>query len=55
MKNMFEVQLKSCVVMKKVLDALKELFDSVIFQCSDKGIQVIDNRRISSRMKEKIF
>lgn len=38
---MFEARLASSSVLKKVLDAIKELLNEATFDCSDSGIQVI--------------
>lgn len=40
-KNMFEARLTSSAVLKKVLDAIKDLLNEATFDCSDSGIQVI--------------
>lgn len=37
---MFEARLLEGVVLKKVLDAVKDLLQEAIFDCSDAGIQV---------------
>lgn len=37
---MFEARLTSSAVLKKVLDAIKELLNEATFDCSDSGIQV---------------
>lgn len=38
---MFEARLTSSAVLKKVLDAIKDLLNEATFDCSDSGIQVI--------------
>lgn len=37
---MFEARLISSSVLKKVLDAIKDLLNEATFDCSDSGIQV---------------
>lgn len=37
---MFEARLTSSAVLKKVLDAIKDLLNEATFDCSDSGIQV---------------
>lgn len=39
---MFEARLTSSAVLKKVLDAIKDLLNEATFDCSDSGIQVIE-------------
>lgn len=39
--KMFEARLTSSSVLKKVLDAIKDLLNEATFDCSDSGIQVI--------------
>lgn len=39
--KMFEARLISSSVLKKVLDAIKDLLNEATFDCSDSGIQVI--------------
>lgn len=39
---MFEARLTSSAVLKKVLDAIKDLLNEATFDCSDSGIQVIN-------------
>lgn len=38
--KMFEARLTSSAVLKKVLDAIKDLLNEATFDCSDSGIQV---------------
>lgn len=38
---MFEARLTSSSVLKKVLDAIKDLLNEATFDCSDSGIQVM--------------
>lgn len=38
---MFEARLTSSAVLKKVLDAIKDLLNEATFDCSDSGIQVL--------------
>lgn len=38
---MFEARLPSSGVLKKVLDAIKDLLNEATFDCNDSGIQVI--------------
>lgn len=40
---MFEARLTSSAVLKKVLDAIKDLLNEATFDCSDSGIQVLLN------------
>lgn len=37
---MFEARLTQSAVLKKVLDAIKDLLNEATFDCSDSGIQV---------------
>jgi hypothetical protein len=37
---MFEARLVSSGILKKVLDAIKDLLNEATFDCSDSGIQV---------------
>lgn len=37
---MFEARLTTSSVLKKVLDAIKDLLNEATFDCSDSGIQV---------------
>lgn len=37
---MFEARLSKSSVLKKVLDAIKDLLNEATFDCSDSGIQV---------------
>lgn len=37
---MFEARLVSSGILKKVLDAVKDLLNEATFDCSDSGIQV---------------
>lgn len=37
---MFEARLTSSSVLKKVLDAIKDLLNEATFDCTDSGIQV---------------
>ena len=37
---MFEARLVSSSILKKVLDAIKDLLTEATFDCSDSGIQV---------------
>lgn len=39
--RMFEARLTSSSVLKKVLDAIKDLLNEATFDCTDSGIQVI--------------
>lgn len=48
---MFEARLTSSSVLKKVLDAIKDLLNEATFDCSDSGIQVIS--RIYFQLFEK--
>lgn len=38
---MFEARLVAAGVLKKVVDAIKDLIDEATFECSDTGIRVI--------------
>lgn len=40
---MFEARLQQSSVLKKVLDAIKDLLNEATFDCSDSGIQVFSN------------
>lgn len=40
--KMFEARLISSSVLKKVLDAIKDLLNEATFDCSDSGIQVLN-------------
>lgn len=46
---MFEARLNSASVLKKVLDAIKDLLNEATFDCSDSGIQLqaMDNSHVS--------
>lgn len=46
---MFEARLTSSAVLKKVLDAIKDLLNEATFDCSDSGIQLqaMDNSHVS--------
>lgn len=37
---MFEARLVNATILKKVLDAIKDLLTEATFDCSDSGIQV---------------
>lgn len=47
---MFEARLTSSSVLKKVLDAIKDLLNEATFDCSDSGIQVNPSLRAKIRM-----
>lgn len=38
---MFEARLINATILKKILDAIKDLLNEGTFDCSDSGIQVI--------------
>lgn len=46
---MFEARLVQSSILKKVLEAIKELLDEATFDCSDSGIQLqaMDNSHVS--------
>lgn len=46
---MFEARLTQSAILKKVLDAVKDLLTEATFECSDSGIQVqaMDNAHVS--------
>lgn len=46
---MFEARLVQSAILKKVLDAIKDLLTEATFECSDSGIQVqaMDNAHVS--------
>lgn len=37
---MFEARLGQATILKKILDAIKDLLNEATFDCSDSGIQV---------------
>lgn len=43
---MFEARLVNATILKKILDAVKDLLNEGTFDCSDSGIQVSIIRRI---------
>lgn len=47
--KMFEARLNTSTVLKKVLDAIKDLLNEATFDCSDSGIQLqaMDNSHVS--------
>lgn len=47
--NMFEARLVQSSILKKVLEAIKELLNEATFDCSDSGIQLqaMDNSHVS--------
>lgn len=51
---MFEARLTSSAVLKKVLDAIKDLLNEATFDCSDSGIQVIQDFTICL-VKNQLF
>lgn len=40
---MFEARLGQATILKKILDAIKDLLNEATFDCSDSGIQVSPN------------
>ena len=46
---MFEARLAQSAILKKVLEAVKDLLTEATFECSDSGIQVqaMDNAHVS--------
>lgn len=46
---MFEARLAQSAILKKVLEAVKDLLNEATFECSDSGIQVqaMDNAHVS--------
>lgn len=50
---MFEARLTQSAVLKKVLDAIKDLLNEATFDCSDSGIQVHFCQKI--KIKNTIF
>lgn len=49
LEKMFEARLVQSAILKKVLDAIKDLLTEATFECSDSGIQVqaMDNAHVS--------
>lgn len=52
---MFEARLTSSSVLKKVLDAIKDLLNEATFDCSDSGIQVYNSHPVDIRVLKNAF
>lgn len=53
---MFEARLINATILKKILDAIKDLLNEGTFDCSDSGIQVIkDNYKICFKEINKFY
>lgn len=46
---MFEARLTQSSILKKILDAIKDLLNEATFECSDSGVQLqaMDNAHVS--------